>query len=295
MEAVPQIVIKKFRLGEEARLFLKFLNHPIFLTHRHFIIRAFPELERMPHKQDKKGEQAVRRFLRSFYNEHKRNIIVINRENQSKLKKNSPKALRALGEMMQYRWEKKRQYWATPTVLPFSPFGEDGFYFSILGSIFGKTDSDCVCIAIHEISHFIFFDMLREIEKEEKIILARDAAHYLKEALTAALLDMEPLRRALNLTNYHGNPEIRELYIKPVYGRTLLFKKYISRICVMSKKRKELFYQTLKELVLVAHRQEAEFSKKRSFWNCYSKQIFSDEALLREYRRPIKIKGPIRR
>lgn len=295
LEIFPSIIIKKFHPGEEAKLFLNFLNHPDFPANRRKIISSFPELECLIHQQDKKKEkEAVQCFLRYFYQKHKESISAISAESQVKLAKNSPKALRILGEMMQHRWGNKKRYYATPTILPFSPFKKNRFYFSVLEAILKKTNHNPTFVAIHEISHFIFFDMLRQIEKEEDLILARDAAHYLKEALTAALLDMEPLRRTLKLTNYHGNPEIHELYVKPERGKTLCLKEYIKHVYIVAKKQKKPFKQTLKELILTAHCREMEFSKKRLLWNRYDKQIFSNPRLLREYRRPIKLqkRGP---
>ena len=94
----------------------------------------------------------------------------------------------ALLEIMDYQYDNPVVYKAAPTILPFSPFGNNVFYFSILGEIKGKTNKNILSIGIHEISHFIFFEMLKKIENKKKLILPNDIKNYLKEALAVESL-----------------------------------------------------------------------------------------------------------
>lgn len=289
MKILPSVTIKKFRPGEEAELFFRFMNNPYFPTHRRFIIRAFPEL-RSTLREQRNEKEAVQNFIRFFYKKNAKNISAANVKSGKRLARNSKKALRALSEIMEYKWKDKTRYYATPTILPFSPFKDNRFYFSILGIITEKNEDDALRTAIHEISHFIFFNILREIESEKKIRLGCDAMHYLKEGLTAVLLNKEPLRHILKLKNYKGNPEIRELYIKPPRGKTVGFSKYIDNICAVSKTKHQPFANAIRELVVIAHHNEPVFTRKRTLWNRYDKYIFNNPKLLSRYQRPIKVK-----
>lgn len=289
MTIPPLIVLRKFQRGEEAELFSRFMNNPYFPTHRRFIIRAFPELQNAL-RERRNEKKVVQDFVRSFYKKNRKNILTANVKSMKRMGSYGKKALLALGEIMEYEWEKKIRYYATPTILPFSPFKDDRFYFSILATITGKGDSDPLRTAIHEISHFIFFDILHKVERKEKILLGRDAMNYLKEGLTAVLLNKEPLRRMLRLDDYKGNPEIRELRIKPPRGKAMGFREYIDNVYTKSKEKHQPFAHAVKKLITIAHHHEPAFAKKRALWNQHDRNIFNDKKLLAQYQEPIKIK-----
>lgn len=289
MKIIPIIRVKKWNLSQEIKLFTKFLNHPDFPTHRHFILQAFPGLREklLTQKNKEKTKKIIMVFLGEFHKKHKCEITYISHKSRIKIAKEAPQALRALGKAMEYSWRRKTIYAATPTLLPFSPFGTNQFYFSILGTITKKGDFDVTRTAIHEISHFVFFDILRGIERHEQFMLPPDTLHLLKESLTAALFNEEPLKQILKTKNYPGNPEIRKLYIKLPRRRPILLTNYIRKVYVISKRRKTLFSETLYTLVISAYHSRTAFAKKRMLWNRYGRQIFSKSPLRKRYQAPI--------
>ena len=120
-------------------------------------------------------------------------------------------------------------YKATPTILPFSPFDDDNdFNFSIL-NILQKRENIASLLPkfIHEISHFVLFDILNQIKKEGEVAqVAKEIKNYFKEALTAVLLNKESLRRIFGIPRYKGNFEIYGLNIKKQNGEILSFSRF---------------------------------------------------------------------
>ena len=126
----------------------------------------FPELKSLLEKS-KNDKTTIRNFVVNFYKKHEADIESILLKSQLFLKKNGKMALQKLAETMEYQWPKPITCIAIPTILPFSPFGNNVFYFSILKQIDNKKpNKDILYIAIHEISHFIFFDLLKKMKRE---------------------------------------------------------------------------------------------------------------------------------
>lgn len=289
-QIVPHIKIQKWNLSQETKLFFKFLNHPEFPLNRRKIFSAFPELRETLLVARKKDERRViRTFLRCFYKTHYAVIAVILHRDQLLLTKKVLHGFHALGKAMEYSWHKKVTYIATPTLLPFSPFGTNRFYFSIFGAITNRKGGlNAAQIAIHEVSHFIFFDILRRVECGKRIKLPRDASHFLKESLTAALLNEVPLQRVLGIKDYQGNPEIQALYIKTKNQKTpILLTDHIRELYRISKRGRKPLYETLSSLISSAYRARTAFSKKRAFWNRYGRKILSEPYLKARYEVPV--------
>ena len=164
------------------------------------------------------------------------------------------------------------------------------FYFSILRQINEKKPNKGILyIAIHEISHFIFFDLLKKIEKENKFKLPKDAMNYLKESLTAALLNQKPFLAIFGLKEDIGNPEIRELYIES-YGETKTIRDFIQELYLQRvKKEKKSFKLFLEELIKIFISAAPILSEKRLIWNSYGRTLFEKSKILIRYRKAIKL------
>ncbi|HLD62066.1 MAG TPA: hypothetical protein VI998_03790 [Patescibacteria group bacterium] len=289
MNILPKIKIKK-DLKAEANMFQKFLHHPYYLQNRNFIFQAFPELE-IQLKKSKNEKGVLEKFIANFHKTNKDAIDQIIKKSNAIINKKGGRALVALSNLMDYKWSRSIIYKAIPTILPFSPFGNNIFYFSILGQIKGKNKKDALFIAIHEISHFIFYDILKEIEQEIKKSAPDDLKNYLKETLTAALLNRKPLSDILNLHNYKGNPEIRDLQIKKSNGAIVSFTEFIDEYYQIIKvKNKKTFKVFLQEILNVLLPISKEFSKKRAIWNRYGNQLYKKPSALNLYQKPIQIK-----
>lgn len=287
---MPRVRVQPWNLSQEAKLFVKFINHADFPTHRRMIFSSFPELHKLFSATGRKGEQRiVKAFLRRFHKTHAVAITTIYRRERLLIEKRTPQALRALSRAMEYSWRKKVTYVAIPTLLPFSPFGTNRFYFSILGILNNKKGGlNRLQVAIHEISHFIFFNILWHIEQEKKITLPRDALHLFKESLTAALFNEAPLRQALKIQEYHGNPEVQALYVKiENRKKPVLLTDYIRRLYRLSKRKKKPLYETLSRLVVSAYHSRVAFARKRALWNRYGRKILLEPRLKVRYKVPI--------
>jgi len=290
MKNFPKIAIKE-DIKEEIELFINFLDHPDFPQHRNFILGAFPELKFLLSKSKKDEKIAVSNFVRNFHKEHKANIRKIILEDRSILKKKGRVVLQKLAEMMDYQWPKPITYIAMPTTLPFSPFGNNIFYFSILRRIREKRDSRVLYIATHEISHFIFFDLLKKIEKKNKFKLPKDALYYLKEALTTALINQAPLRDLLGIKEDVGNQEIHDIYINKSGEKPKIIRDFIQEFYIQkTKKERKSFESFLDELIKIFILIAPAISKKRLIWNRYGRTLIGKPRILARYRKPVPIK-----
>lgn len=290
MKNIPKIILEEnIDLGQEVNLFLSFLHHPYYVQNRNSIFQVFPELEKLLEKQEKE-KQMIKDFIFKFYGDNKSKIHQIIQKNKNLLIEKSEPSFMALLEIMDYQYDKPTFYKAAPTILPFSPFGNNVFYFSILGEIKGKTNKNVLSIGIHEISHFIFFEMLKKIENKKKLILPNDIKNYLKEALAVVILNQKPLCDILDLKNYNGNPEIQNLRIEKPDGSikilTDFLDEYYYAIKIEEQKSFSIFLEKVISILLPV---APEFAKKRIIWNKYGKKILKEPIFIKLYSEPIKI------
>lgn len=276
----------------EINIFQKFLRHPYYPQNKNFIFQAFPELETQLKKSGSENEKKViKEFVVNFYNEHRNKINKIIKKSDALIKKRWPPAIKKLANLMDYQWSRTVIYYAIPTILPFSPFGTNKFYFSILGQIYNKNKKNILFVAVHEASHFIFYDLLKKIEREIKISLPEDAKHYLKEALAAVLLNQKSLGKILKLDNYLGNPEIRDIKIQKPDNAIMSFADFLTEYYQNHKIRKNKNFKViLREIIEIIYLVSDEFSKKRVIWNRYGNQLHKKPSAFHLYQKPIQIK-----
>lgn len=294
-KTLPQIKIIKDNLQEEVRVFSVFSRHPYYTQNSMAIFKAFPELGLKIEKTNGKGsEDIICKFLVDFYGKNKLEVEKIVDQAEIIIKEKGAPVLKELANLMDYKWPKGVIYKATPTILPFSPFGDDNdFNFSILNILQKRECIDSLLPKfIHEISHFVLFDILNQIKKEEMSVqIAEDVKNYFKEALTAVLLNKNSLRRIFGISQYKGNFEIYGLNIKKKNGEISGFSRFISEQYNQIKNKKETNFKIfLIEIIKILRPLSQEFSEKRKLWNDYGTKIFKNEKLLKEYGRPIIIK-----
>ena len=290
MKNIPKIILEEnIDLDREADLFLNFLHHPYYVQNRNFIFKIFPELEKELEKQGKE-RQIIKSFISKFYSDSRDKIHKVVQKNKNLLMEKSEPSLIALLEIMDYQYDKSVVYKAVPTILPFSPFGNNIFYFSILGEVKGKTDKNVLTIGIHEISHFIFSDILKRIENKKGIILPDDVKNYLKEAIAVVILNQKPLCNILKLKNYKGNPEIQNLRVKKPNGSIKTFTDFLSEsyYSIETKEHKS-FNIFLEKIINILLPIAPEFTKKRIIWNKYGKKVLKEPKIIELYSNPIRI------
>ncbi|MFA5460008.1 MAG: hypothetical protein WC283_01575 [Candidatus Paceibacterota bacterium] len=288
MRNLPKIILEEdINLNREVDLFFSFLHHPYYVQNKISILRAFPELEKLVQENEKHN---IKLFISNFYKNNKEKIQKIIKKNKNLLNKKSEPSLKALLEIMDYHYNQPITYQAVPTILPFSPFGDKTFYFSILGEIKNKTDKNILTIGIHEISHFIFLEQLKNIENKKGIVLSEDLKAYIKEALTTVILNQEPLCTILKLKDYKGNPEIQNLKIQEENKSIKKITEFLNNYYINIKlKNKKSFIDFLEKIIGILMPLTPEFSKKRSIWNKYGQQTLKDPKIINIYSKPIKI------
>lgn len=282
------VIINITSENNDVFLFNKFLNHPDFPQHRNMILKAFPELEKQISNSIDEAT-TVKNFVDKYYKINFEKISSIIEEARTDLE-SSGIALKALGQMMDYKWDKAQTYSAIPTILPFSPFSGKTFNFSILDRINGTGKRSILNTAIHEISHFVFFDLLMIIERENNLSLSSDAKYYLKEALTAAIFNEEPLKSILKIDVYSGNPEVRDLYIKSNEKTPRKFVDFIRSLYSERINDKKSFSFFLTDLVLLVEKISKELTVKRKIWNTYGKDLIKNPEVFLKYQEPIMVR-----
>lgn len=288
MVVLPKIEFVASSLETEQNLFLRYLDHPQYPSHRGYILKAFPELEAAV-EINTNVDDAVSRFLNEFYDKWGGKIREIVKSDKNLIDRQGYRALHALTETMDYSWPNPITYHAVPTILPFSPFNETTFFFSILGRLKDRPSDNVIIVATHEISHFIFFDILSKLPHRPNV--PNEVIQFVKEALTTALLNMSPIRETLNIDTYKGNPETQELYVRDANREDILFVEYLrNRYASYRDSRAGWFNDFLYELTVIMHDHNNDFREKIKLWNKF-RQSPEDERLvtLAKYREPIQI------
>ena len=288
MNYLPRLILLDYDKNKDLEIFVRFLNNQYHKQHRSMILQAFPELKELLEKE-KNEEIAVRKLIDDFYVKHNREINRIIEESKELIKDNSEGAFRVLGIAMEYQWEKGAAYTAIPTILPFCPFGSNKFYFSVLWQIKNGPDKDLIMVAIHEISHFIFFNYLKKTKNGGRILADNNLKYFLQESLTTALFNSEPLKGFFKTENQLGNPEIRELYVQTKKGKPIKIIDYIKRKYIKSRAENKLFKIFLTDVIGEFLPTSKEFEQKRILWNKYGRSIFDNRELLKDYQKLIKI------
>lgn len=288
MKNLPKLILLDYDKNKDLKIFVRFLNNQYHKQHRNMILRAFPELKELLEKE-KNDEFAVRKLIENVYVKYSSEIKRIIEESKKLIKTNSEGAFRALGIAMEYQWGKDAVYTAIPTLLPFCPFENNKFYFSVLWQIKKGPNKDLLMIAIHEISHFIFFDYLKKVKNGEKILTNHNLKYFLQESLTTALFNTKPLKRFFKTENQLGNPEIRELYVQAKNNKPEKIADYIKEKYIKSKENKQTFENFITAIVAEFINKPTDFEEKRILWNKNGVSIFSEPTLLKEYQKPIRI------
>ena len=291
MKYIPKIVLVENTILEESNLFLRFLHHPYYIQNRALILTAFPQLKQLL-KTSGTELSAVRLFINKFYQENRITIDKIIKRNTKILNQYGSSALSTLLNITEYQYNKPIIFKAIPTILPFSPFKNNIFYFSILNEIKHRANTNAVIIGMHEISHFIVLDLLKQLEDKTNSMLHEDAKNYLKEALAVIILNQQPLRNILKLKNYKGNPELQFLTIQKTDGNIISFIDFLQESYDnLITKQHKTFRFFLEYLLNIALSITPSLIEKRKLWNQYGKCIFANSTLSQLYGKPIKIKG----
>jgi len=286
---IPSIKIK-YNLNEEVRVFLTFLHHPQFPQNRNKIFKAFPELKIALDKKNKiKEEIIIKNFIKNFYKKHDYKIKKIINQSRELLKQNSEKALAQLGFLTDYQWSKDENYYAFPTILPFSPYKKNIFFFSILGAIYNEEQHNILFVSIHEISHFIVYKTLKKLYNKS-IPLKKAGFYFLKEILAPVIMNQKPLCSLLQIKDYVGNPFLKRVFIINKSKKNQI-TDFFQKLYEEARDKKGMnFNQILKIMTQLIFSIENELAKKNKIWNQYGNNLVNNKIAFKKYRQPIKIK-----
>ena len=283
---LPKIKIKPSKKADIEQ-FIHFLNHSFHVQSRNMILNAFPDLDR-----DLVNNQqlaAVNKFVSCFYKQNAKKMKQIIQEDEKTINAKGIKMLSFLKKLMDASWSGKETFYAIPTILPFSPYRGNSFYYSILGKIRNnKNQKDVLSIAAHEISHFIFYDTMEEIKRNyPDIKLSKESEHYLKEALAPAVLNEKGINELLKLNDYRGNQELHHLQVK-LDKKILGFVEFISCYYHSEKiEKKRPFDEVLFGLVKILSNADNQLILRRNIWNKYGLNIEKSVKNFNKYKKPI--------
>ncbi|MFA6416133.1 MAG: hypothetical protein WCW56_01465 [Candidatus Paceibacterota bacterium] len=233
-------------------------------------------------------EKVVEDYFREIYASKEKEIDEIVEESKRILEEESPASLAVLADLMDYDPEKGQKFIAIPTLLPYSPFHEPVFNFSIVGKLFLGKKNEVLDTAIHEISHFLLFDILKDLNID--LADKRSLEHMFKEALTGMLLSEPELENLLNRKNYLGNPEIQNLFIKDGDEKEVILREYLRSEFRNHKARGLSFSDFIKAMMEKFLPKASEFYQKKTFWDKNEQELKAGNSeLLEIYSEPIKI------
>jgi len=285
----PEIIVKK-DVDYDIDLINRNFNNPDAPYFRERILYFYKTLELKLENSDD-PDKLVEEYFREIYANKEQEIDRIVDESRKIIEELAPASLQALASLMDWDMKKNQGFTAIPTLLPYSPFYKPVFNFSIVGQLFFGYKNRVLNTAIHEISHFVFFDILRELN----ITLRnnpenRSLEHLFKEALTGALLSEPQMEELLEHKGYLGNPEVHNLYIKLADSEPLTLREYLRSGFRDYKARGLIFSDFIRDVIEKLLPHSTEFHQKKTFWDKNSQKMNEENPdLLEKYRQPIEI------
>ena len=274
--------------------FIRFMNHPQYPGKRTVILKSYPEIIDAL-KEGSDENIAIQNIIDNLYIRKEQQITDILNILNNELEK-TKKFIESIGEIMEYDISSKK-YESILTFLPFSPIKDNVFYFSIYPLIFRKQDGtplrsvSIACTAIHEISHFIFFDQLKEWEHKTGKTLDYPVEHYFKESLTASIMDQEKFKNffdyksLLGSKNYRGNKELHSFFIKTEKTDINIVSFFKEVMFNNGKKYKE----NLHYLLNIFCQNQSKFIEKWQLWNDWLSNENLQDKIIKEYSKPISL------
>lgn len=261
---------------------------------------------RQPLESDKsldenQEKQIIGDFLRDYRSQYQEQINNFVDSCRRELEENAQPALAGLAKLMDYEWpEDSEGYRVVPVLLPYSPFGDNIFFYSILGAVWGKQQpSDLLFTSIHEISHMMMYEILErshpDLVSRQDHVQLNISVDYLKEILAPVLMNQPSLSKFYDLSRYEkgymGNPDIEKMYvISEGLDEKVQISRYFQQIFEKMKYQEhKSFPEILNYMVQIALPLEAEFKKRWDLWGEHHWELFDSPELLEEYTQPIKI------
>jgi len=242
-------------------------------------------------RDSKDQPKDIEDYFRKIYIEQGLKIDEIVSRSEKLIKEQAGVCLENLISLMEYSSDRKQEFIAIPTLLPYSPFNRPIFYFSIIRELVTGEKTEVLDIAIHEISHFLFFDIIKNLEFNLRTRPeTQSLKHLFKEALTGMLLSEPELETLLDRKNYLGNPEVHFLSVKVSTGKQMILREYLRQIFRDYRSRGLTFSDFIRDEIKRMLPKAVEFHQKKTFWDENEQELrLKDSKLLEEYKKPIII------
>ena len=116
--------------------------------------------------------------------------------------------------------------------------------------------------------------------------------HHLQEILAPVLMNQEPIRSYLGITDYTGNPNLRHLFITQDADadNKINISIYFQNIYEDMRKQGISFNLILINMIKQLLYMESYIIEKYELWKKYGSKIYKDDKLLEFYSSPIYIK-----
>lgn len=292
---IPNLQIK-YSLDKEVEKFFNFLHHPKFPQHRNLIFNVFPNLQKLLEQNfDNKNKEMeiIKKFISEFREKHEDKIKAIVEEADNLLRKDSQKALKILAILMDYNWDENHPgYIIMPTILPFSPFEKNIFYFSILGEIKNKKNyHNIIFVTVHEISHMILLDILQnKYKKGINEIMGQSSWYFFKEIIAPVIMNQNQFKEIIYTKNYYfGNPFLCHIFVLQNNKKIQITKFFQEIYEKIKNEQKKNFSEILETMVNIILSIEIEIENKHKIWNKFGDNIVNLEKELSLYSSPIKV------
>ena len=284
-EAKPEFVIEN---DQQAGIdfFINDLFERVGGNYFNMILECHRELRQLADKNELTPETA-REYLERAHETKSEQIENMINESREMWEKEGAECLSTLADYMDYTWRETDKYKAIPVLLPYCPFAGHTFYLSL---DMMEEKEDILRHTIHEISHFMLFQLGKDNDIEELDFSNREfraLRHLFKEALTGMLLSEPKLGELLKRPNYRGNREVHHAYIQEGSSEPKLFREYLREKFHKNMEAGKHFNDFLNDMITLLSPKAEEFSKRMEIYN--QNDLSENPDLLKIYSEPIKV------
>lgn len=264
----------------------RFLHHPQSPQYARYILKSHPEIKSFADSEDR-----VRAWVTMWHQEHEAWLRQFLIKQEALIMNEGGRAFTLLGTFMDFNWQPDTTYTANLSLLPFSPFENNEFFYSVINELLDRKSAgrSVLLVAMHEVSHFIFFRYLGQATKRFGWTLGQDAIYFLKEALTTAMLNSSEFRELFGTEPHQGNPELQNIFINQSPEPLLLVLWMEARLKEMQDTG-DSFSELIMRMLKSFHAVESEFTNRMKLWHTHGSDIQKHTDLLAEYRKHITLK-----
>jgi len=274
-------------IDEEVGIFYFFLHSNDFPQHRNSIFGAYPELkDRLLNLGEQAEKEELRKFVVEVRNKYQPEIKSAVKYIRKEVELKGFSSLEILGHLMNYIWptSDKSKYFLVPSIYPMCPFNKNKFFYSITNVRKGKiVYEDVIPVSMHEISHFILFDILagKNIKLKPKML------YFVKEIIAPIIVNQGEFS-GMFTKRIVGNTNVLEIFFS-VGGKIVKAFDYFNSRYTDNKNAGKNFRDFLDDMIRICLPVEKEIEAKHEYWNKNGNRINSEPGLMMVYREPIVI------